>query len=49
MSDTETQRKIEHIVGLLLLLSDEDRLEVFGEFCRNCGTADPRCQCGNDE
>lgn len=46
---TETARQIEHVVGLLLLLSDEDRMEVFGEFCVYCGTADPKCQCWNDE
>ena len=54
ISDTEilhadATKRIEHIVGLLLLLSDEERLEVFGEFCKFCGTSDPRCQCWNDE
>ena len=34
---------------LLKLLTDEQRMEVFGKFCRSCGCDDPRCQCGNDE
>ncbi len=33
----------------LLSLTEEQRLEMLNEFCHSCGTADPKCQCGNDE
>lgn len=30
-------------------LTDEERLEVMGEYCRHCGSEDNNCQCWNDE
>ena len=33
----------------LFSLTDEERAEVFGLFCRHCGANDHRCQCWNDE
>jgi len=30
-------------------LTDEQRMEVIGNFCRYCGCKNPRCQCWNDE
>lgn len=36
-------------VNALLLLTDEQRMDVFGHFCTHCGCPDPRCQCWNDE
>ena len=36
-------------VNALLAMTDDQRMEVFGFFCRYCGTDDPRCQCWNDE
>lgn len=33
----------------LLALTDEERLDLFSDYCRNCGKADPSCQCWNDE
>ncbi len=35
--------------ALLLELTGAERRRLFGEFCRYCGTKDPRCQCWNDE
>lgn len=33
--------------------TDEERLaiieQVCGDYCRHCGSTDPRCQCWNDE
>lgn len=31
-------------------LTDEIRLDIFGEYCRHCGTIDPesKCNCWND-
>ena len=35
----------------LMSLSDEERMEVFSEFCRGCMRVDPlsKCHCQNDE
>jgi|HubBroStandDraft_4_1064222.scaffolds.fasta_scaffold98196_2 hypothetical protein len=30
-------------------LSDEQRLALFAAYCTDCGCADSRCQCWNDE
>ena len=30
-------------------LSDDERMEVMREYCRHCGSDNPRCQCWNDE
>lgn len=30
-------------------LSDEQRMEIFSDYCRHCGSTDPKCQCWNDE
>lgn len=30
-------------------LTDKQRVDLFGDFCRACGTPDPNCQCWNDE
>ena len=33
----------------LLALTDKQRIQVFDNFCRFCGTDDLPCQCWNDE
>ena len=33
----------------LLALTEEERVEVFCEFCTYCGVNDGGCQCWNDE
>lgn len=40
---------ISKVVELLKLLDPEDRMEIFGKFCKHCGGDDPNCQCWNDE
>lgn len=37
------------IAALRALPSDKLRLEVLSEFCCDCGSTDPRCQCENNE
>ena len=33
----------------LAALTDEQRMELFGAYCKSCGSDDPGCQCWNDE
>lgn len=40
---------IEHIAKALAELSPDQRQELFGAYCRSCGSRDPNCQCWNDE
>jgi hypothetical protein len=42
-------RDRERILELLNRLTDEERLDIFTEYCRACGGKDPTCQCWNDE
>lgn len=37
------------VVERLQKLSAEERMVVFGFFCKYCGADDPLCQCWNDE
>jgi hypothetical protein len=37
------------ILQLLNELTDEERTDIFYEYCRYCGSKNPRCQCMNDE
>lgn len=30
-------------------LTDDQRMELFADYCRSCGRNDPRCRCWNDE
>lgn len=30
-------------------LSDQERIELFGDYCKHCGSEDSGCQCWNDE
>lgn len=30
-------------------LSDDQRLDLFRNYCSSCGCTDPHCQCNNDE
>lgn len=43
------EQKLEAIKVQLDVLSDEDRLELFSNYCRHCGTSELGCQCWNDE
>lgn len=45
----ERDRLMQRVRHLLQQLTDAERLDVFGPYCRFCGRADPGCQCWNDE
>jgi hypothetical protein len=34
---------------LLDAMTDGERMELFGHYCKACGCKDPSCQCWNDE
>lgn len=36
-------------IAALKELTEEQRRDVFAEFCKHCGSDDPSCQCWNDE
>lgn len=50
---SEIKEVTKKIRSLLLVMHENDRLELFSDimdgYCRHCGTADPKCQCWNDE
>jgi len=35
--------------ALVEKLTEEERLDLFAEYCSHCGCDDPTCQCWNDE
>lgn len=39
----------EHILEALNRMTDEERLELFDQFCKHCGSKNIGCQCWNDE
>lgn len=39
----------EHVAAALSGLTPHQRLDVIHSFCVHCGSADPDCQCSNDE
>lgn len=39
----------EAIKVLLKKLTPEQRHELFSDYCKACGSDDPKCQCWNDE
>ena len=43
------EKRLEVIKVQLDVLSDEDRLELFSNYCKHCGTKNLGCQCWNDE
>ena len=42
-------RRNKVIVDILKTLSDEERLNIFIQFCIHCGSEDPLCYCTRDE
>lgn len=40
---------VQAALDLLSAMSDRQRREVFGRFCKYCGGSDPHCYCTNDE
>jgi hypothetical protein len=45
----EIESKIEAIKILLDALLDDERKELFDNYCLGCGSKDKNCQCWNDE
>lgn len=43
------RNKITDSFNALILLTDEERLEVFSKFCVHCGSLDPKCFCMCDD
>lgn len=41
--------EMERVKDLLDQMTEEQRLELFDMFCKECGSDDPDCQCWNDE
>lgn len=44
-----TTSPAEFIVFIMKYMSEDERLEVFSHFCKECGSENPACQCWNDE
>ena len=40
---------VQPIIAAMKQMTDEERMEVIGNFCRYCGCGNPQCQCWNDE
>ena len=40
---------IQTVIHMLQGMSEENRVEVFSNFCQNCGTTKLPCHCENDE
>ena len=45
----EYDNAFDAVKALLPRLTDEQRMEAFGDYCRHCGCDNPHCQCANDE
>lgn len=41
--------KIQGIVKMLESLTDDERLDIFNHFCKDCGTPTIPCSCMRDE
>jgi len=49
IEEEEAEEILVHIKEELDELSDDERAELFRNYCKYCGSKDPRCQCWNDE
>jgi len=47
--DDKMSEKLEKIKVQLDELSDDERMELFLNYCRSCGCDDPGCCCWNDD
>lgn len=45
----QRERYVSAIAALVETLTERERLDLFGNYCRGCGDSDPSCQCWNDE
>lgn len=37
------------IKAMMSMLTDNERLEIIGGYCKECGCENPKCACWNDE
>jgi hypothetical protein len=47
--NNSNQRQRDGIKAMLDALTDDERSDLFNEYCSSCGSKDPECQCWNDE
>jgi len=45
----ELHKPFDTVKLLLPYLSDKERILLFDNYCKYCGSNDPRCQCWNDD
>ena len=43
------KEKLEEILTILNTLTDEERHDIFGYYCRGCGSKNHWCTCQRDE
>jgi hypothetical protein len=49
-TSTEEYDNVESAANRLVdMLTDEERMDLFHNYCVHCGTDNPGCQCWNDE
>lgn len=46
---THNDLRVMSAANAVAALSDEERLDLFSDYCRGCGTANLPCHCQNDE
>ncbi len=52
MPDGEWQLKttsVALVANQLILMTEDERADLFSLFCTHCGSDDPSCQCWNDD
>lgn len=43
------EEKLRDITQQVDELTEDERVELFNQYCIHCGDKDPSCQCWNDE
>lgn len=49
INNMRNKDEIEKIKEIIDEWSDEERIELFSNYCHYCGSLDPRCHCSNEE
>lgn len=49
MKNESEIQNVRDLIEVLRKLSDEERREIFSNFCTSCGSENPSCQCWRDE
>jgi len=47
--EEECDTAMQAVQALLPLMTAEERMEVFSDYCRGCGTDELPCHCQNDD